>query len=213
MKIGPVLLLAMLLFVGCSSKAAPPPKQYDQLKLTYKPYEKPLVQRQIPIVYVLVDASSSGRYEIDRSLTSYGTHWLCFANYDILEKPERPNTKILKDVPPGSDIEPVRACLTINDKPGTDVYTPLRPGMYYIGLSERMPDSIGNAIITWDQRKVGGTSAFELAKMKGQLRLDSVSEDAFSGEIDLNDGENSIVGAFNGKAKIKKYVPYGPSKS
>jgi hypothetical protein len=36
--------------------------------------------------------------------------------------------------------------------------------------------------------------------------LDAVSEDAFSGEVDLSDGENSIVGTFNGKAKIKKYI-------
>ena len=206
MKIGPVLLITMLIFAGCSSKAAAP-THFDQLKLTYKPYEKPAVERQIPIVFVLVTASSSGRREPDGNLTSFGTHDLCFANYDLSENPDRPNTKILKDVPPGSDVEPIRACITINDKQGTNYATPLQPGNYFVGLSDRQPDSIGYAGIVWDKGiKLGNRAYFKLDQMKGQLRLDSVSEDAFSGEIDLSDGENSMVGTFNGKAKIEKYI-------
>ena len=205
MKIGPVLLITMLLFVGCSTEAAPP-KHFDQLKLTYKPYEKPVVERQIPIVFVLVDASGTTRTEAGRSSVTYATHSLCFANYDLSENPDRPNTKILKDVPPGSDVEPIKACITINDKQGTNASTPLQPGNYFIGLSANQLDSIAYAGIFWDKGKLGSLAHFQHAQMKGQLRLDSVSEDAFSGEVDLSDGENSMVGTFNGKAKIEKYI-------
>lgn len=204
MKIGHVLLIAMLFFVGCSKPD--PPRQFDQLKLSYKPGQQPVIQRQIPIVFVLVDASSASRPQIDGSMVSYGTHWLCFANYDLSEKPEKPNTEILKDVPPGSDIAPVRACITINDKEGTNAASPLRPGTYDIGITDHMPDRVVKAGIFWDKGKLGSQAWFQRAQMKGQLRLDSVSEDAFSGEVDLSDGENSMSGTFNGKAKIKKYV-------
>ena len=209
MKITLVLLIALLLFVGCSSTRSntpPPPKQYDQLMLTYTPFQEPMVQRQIPIVFMQVDASNSGRYEADRSLVPFAEHSLCFGNYDLSEDPDRPNTKILKDVPEGSDIAPIRACVTINDKEGTNAASPLQPGIYIVGLTDRMPDAIAHAGIYWDKGKLGCVSIFHLKRMKGQLRLDSVSEDSLSGEVDLSDGQNSIVGTFNGKAKIKKYI-------
>jgi hypothetical protein len=68
-----------------------------------------------------------------------------------------------------------------------------------------MTDRIVEASIIWDKGKLGSNTGMNLAQMKGQLKLDSVSEDEFSGEIDLSDGENSIAGTFNGTAKIKKY--------
>ncbi|HEX3250275.1 MAG TPA: hypothetical protein VHS05_12665 [Pyrinomonadaceae bacterium] len=203
MKIGPVLLIAMLFFAGCSKQ--PPPRQFDQLKLSYTPYQKPMVQRQIPIVFVQVDGFTMNESQSDGSMITYGQHWLCFANYDVSENPDRPNTKILQDVPPGSDIEPIKACLMLNDKEGTTASAPLLPGTYFIGTTKNMTDRIVEAGIFWDKGKLGSQTGLDLAKMKGQLKLDSVSEDEFSGEIDLSDGENLIAGTFNGKAKIKKY--------
>ena len=205
MRIGPVLLIAMLCFVGCSSKPAPP-KQFDQLKLTYKPHGKPVVERQIPIVFVLDDASTTHYTNTGSRPIKFGEHWLCFANYDISERPDKPNTKILLDVPPGSDIEPIKACLTIKDKEGTTGDSPLQPGNYFIGLTDQTYDSIVGAGIYWDKGKLGSQVVFR--PVKGQLRLDSVSEDAFSGEVDLSDGENSMFATFNGKAKLRKhFVP------
>lgn len=204
MKIGPVLLIATLFFTGCSKPA--PPRKFDQLKLTYKPYEKPVVERQIPIVYVLVDASTMTVTGRRHDPIMYATRSLCFANYDLSEDPDKPNTEILKDVPPGSDIAPIKACFTINDKEGTNAATPLQPGNYFIGLSRNDLDSIVDASILWDKQIYFSRVLFQLPKMKGQLRLDSVSEDAFSGEFDLSDGDHSMVATFNGKAKIKKYI-------
>ena len=209
MKIGFVLLIASLLLVGCSSKAAaPPPKHFDQLKLSYKPYGQPVAERQIPIVFVLDDASSIAYTETGRSPVKYGEHWLCFGNYDLSENPNKPNTKILKDVPPGLDIEPVKACLRIKDKEGSSADTPLQPGTYIVGLTNKQYDSIVDAGIIWDKGTLGSKSFFQLRRMKGQLRLDSVSEDEFSGEVDLSDGENSMFATFSGKIKIRKeHVP------
>jgi|KBSSwiStaDraftv2_1062776.scaffolds.fasta_scaffold111680_3 hypothetical protein len=208
MKIGSVLLIALLLLVGCSSKAAPPPKHFDQLKVSYKPYGQPVVERQIPIVFVLDDASTTAYTNTGESPVKYGEHWLCFGNYDLSENPNKPNTKILQDVPAGSDIEPIKACLTIKDKEGTSADTPLQPGTYIIGLTNKSYDAIVNAGIYWDKGKLGCQSNFQLRQMKGQLRLDSVSENDFSGEVDLSDGENSMVATFSGKAKIRKnHVP------
>jgi hypothetical protein len=206
MKIGSVLVIALLL-VGCSKTAAPP-KKFDQHKLTYTPYGKPVVERQIPIVFVLDDASTTAYTNTGESPVKFGEHWLCFGNYDLSENPNKPNTKILQDVPPGLDIEPIKACLTIKDKQGTSADTPLQPGNYFVGLSNQQYDSIVNAGIFWDKGKLGSQTGFQLRKMKGQLRLDSVSENEFSGDLDLSDGENSMVATFNGKIKIRKnHVP------
>jgi len=204
MKIRSIVLVVLFLIVGC--KKADQPKHFDLLKLNYKPYQKATVERRIPIVFTLVDANSTARTEVDSSQVSYGTHWVCLGNYDLLEKPEKPNTEILKDVPPGLDIAPIRACITINDKEGANAAAPLQPGTYYIGLTPQMPNRIASGVIVWDKGKLGSQATFNFSQMKGQLRLDSVSEESFSGEVDVSDGDNSIAGTFNVKAKIKTYT-------
>jgi hypothetical protein len=203
MRTRPILLIA-LFFVGACSKTDPP-KHFDQLKLTYKKAGQ-TIQRQIPIVFALVDSTTATRTEIDRSQLSYGLHWLCLANYDLSENPDKPNANATKEVPPGADIAPIKACITINDKEGTDGASPLQPGTYFMGLTEHMPNRLSAASIFWDKGKLGSSAPFNLAQMKGSLRLDSVSDDAVSGEIDLSDGDNSIAGTFNLKAKMMKKI-------
>lgn len=203
MKTRPVLLMA-LLFLGACHKEDPP-KHFDQLKLTYKK-EGQTTQRQIPIVFALVDATTAGRTEIDRSTVVYAEHWFCLANYDLSEKPEKPNTNATKDVPPGADIAPVKACVTINDKAGTDGASPLQPGTYFVGLTEHMPDRIAGGGIFWDKGKLGASALLHIHQAEGSLRLDSVADDVVSGEIDLHDGDLSISGTFNLKATIIKRI-------
>jgi hypothetical protein len=198
-----IFLIASLAFTACSKPA--PAKHFDQLKLSYKK-DGQSVQRQIPIVFALLDSTTITRTETDRSQHSYGVHWLCFANYDLSENPEKPNVNATKDVPPGEDLAPVKACITINDKEGTDAASPLQPATYFIGLTQQMPGRISAAGIFWDKGKLGSSAPFNLATMTGSLKLDSVSEDVVSGEVNLSDGDNSIAGTFNLKPKIVKEI-------
>jgi len=198
-----VIVIALLLLAACS-KPAPPPKHFDQLKVTYKK-DGQLVQRQIPMLFALLDSDTVTRSEIDRSQHSYGTHRLCLANYDVSESPEKPNANLTKDVPPEQDLAPVKACLTINDKDGTDASSPFQPGTYFVGLTAQMPNRISAAAIHWDKRRLS-YAVLNLATMTGSFRLDSLSDDAIIGEINISDGENSVAGTFNVKPKITKEI-------
>ena len=102
--------IGLLLFAACS-KPAPLARQFDQLKLTYKKYDGQVVQRQIPIIYALVDADSDTRIDVDRSQHPFGNHWVCLGNYDVSEKSDKLPTDILKDLPPDQDLEPGKACV------------------------------------------------------------------------------------------------------
>ena len=115
MKTHLVIVIALLLLAACSKPAAPPPKHFDQLKVTYKK-DGQLVQRQIPMLFALLDSDTVTRSEIDRSQHSYGTHRLCLGNYDVSESPEKPNANLTKDVPPEQDLAPVKPALQLMTK-------------------------------------------------------------------------------------------------
>ena len=200
MKTHLVILIAFIALAACSKP--PPPKHFDQLKITYKKYDGQLVQRQIPIVFALVDASTDYRIDVAHP---YATHVLCLGNYDVSDESEKPNANILKDVPPDQDLAPLKVCLTVNDREGTNASTPFQPGTYFVGITKDQENRISSAIINWDKRRLNN-AYLNRSSMTGQLRLDSVSDDAIVGEIDLRDGDQLIAGTFNLKPKIKKWI-------
>jgi hypothetical protein len=198
-----ITLIAFVALAACSKP--PPPKHFDQLKVTYKKYDGQIVQRQIPIVFALVDATTDYRIDPDQTQHPYCTHMLCLANYDVSAEPEKPNANILKDVPPEQDLAPLKVCLNINDEEGTNASSPLKPGTYFVGITKEQPNRISSAFINWDNRRLNYVYLNRSA-MTGSLRLDSVSDDAIVGEMDLRDGDHLMAGTFNLKPKIKKWI-------
>jgi len=51
-----------------------------------------------------------------------------------------------------------------------------------------MPNRISAAAIYWDKRRLS-YAVLNLATMTGSFRLDSLSDDAIIGEINISDGE------------------------
>ena len=187
-----LLILTVFVALAACSKSAPP-KHFDELKIIYKKLNGQTVQRQMPIVSALMSISTDYRTDPDRSHHPFQVHLLCFANYVSLGF-QKPNADTLKDIPP-EDLDPLKVCINVNDQEGTDA-APFKPGTYFVEISRAQPDRISSAFIYLDNHN-GSYVPLNIRAMTGSLRLDSVSDDAIIGEINVSDGDNSIAGTFN----------------
>lgn len=203
MKSHATLLIAALFLAACSKPSAPP-RQFDLLKLSYKNVGQP-TQRQIPIAFLQLNATSAGRTDESGQTVSYSVYSLCLANYDIFSESEKPNPDVTKGLPPEADTFPTRVCLTVNGKEGSVGMSAIPPGVYAIAGNRFTLNSLSSAGIFWDKgSKLGNSAVFNMSEATGYLTIQSASEDLVSGEIELRDNDSSVNGTFSLKPKMNK---------
>lgn len=125
---------------------------------------------------------------------SYNTY---AANYDL----DAATFAMTLDKPMTSD-DQIRVMFSLVGDEGTNDKSPIKAGTYSAKADKFMKaETVG--IVT---RKNGQDSKqwLDRSTLTGDVKITSVSDDAFSGEVDLTSGDSSIKGSFTAKILKRK---------
>ena len=127
------------------------------------------------------------------------SHTFVIANYDLGDKVSKMSLQ-------GSAKEEgkMRVEFTIIGAKGTDEKTPVKQGEYpsRVGNTGSPENTANGGRFSYAGEKREESKGTSLADMKaGKIKIDSVSGDTITGEVDLTDGTTSIKGKFSVKAK------------
>ena len=145
----------------------------------------------VPIQFQAVMIDTIGDSASDAKMVS---HTFVISNYDLGEKITEMNLQ-------GSANEEgrMRVGFTIIGEKGTDEKTPIKVGEYLSRVGN-VGETINSANGGYFAVSVDGKEELKfltLSEMKaGKIKIDSVSGDTVSGEVDITDGDMSIKGKF-----------------
>jgi len=135
--------------------------------------------------------------DINQKITTAATCNVYAANYDL----DAGNFAMTLDKPMTAD-DNVRVTFSLVGEEGTKENSPLKAGTYSAKADKYMKvETVG--IVT---RKGGADSKnwFDRSSLTGDVKVTSVSDDSFSGDIDVTAGESSIKGSFTAKFLKRK---------
>lgn len=154
-----------------------------------------------------LDGKSSGTYTSTKtfSFTKDGqttstkavTHYFALANYEL----DTSSGMISLDKPLNT-AEQIRVAFQIVGEEGTDDKSPIKTGTYSAKADKFNKVDAMRVMFFVDGKEV--KNMFNIDKTEGEIKINSVSTDTVSGEINLSEGSKSIKGNFTAKITAKK---------
>jgi len=182
-----VIILALFLF-GCS-------KNGGVTELHVK--SAAAGERDVAIKTAFADPVTKTFTDTTGKMTTAVVYNMHVANYDL--NGERFGASLNNPMPAD---ESIRVMFSVVGEDGTKENSPLKAGTYSAKADKYMKvETIG--IVT----RKNGTEIknwFDRSTLKGEVRVNSVSGDSASGDIDVTAGDNSIKGSFTAKILKRK---------
>ncbi len=147
-------------------------------------------------------AKSSGTYTSTKtfSFTKDGqttsskavTYYFALANYEL----DTSSGMISLDKPLSTN-EQMRVAFQIVGEEGTDEKTPIKTGTYSAKADKFNKVDSMRIMLFADGKEV--KNMFNIDKTEGEIKINSISGDTVSGEINLTEGDKSVKGSFTAK--------------
>lgn len=147
---------------------------------------------------------SSGTYstvktftDAQSKVTKASSNYFVLANYDIdtslgMSSMEKATTAA----------DQVRVAIQLVGQEGTDEKTGFKTGTY--ATKAEKFDKVDYVNIAYFADGKESKNFFDIAKTTGEVKITAVSADSVSGEINLTEGDKSVIGSFTAKIMVKK---------
>jgi len=154
-----------------------------------------------------LDGKSSGTYTSTKTftmnkdgqatVTKAASHYIALANYDL----DTSSGMISLDKPL-TGAEQIRVTFQLVGEEGTDDKAAIKTGTYTTKAEKyNKVDTVGVMVFADGKEK---KNWFNIDKAEGEVKINSVSGETVSGEIDLTEGDKSLKGNFTAKITAKK---------
>jgi len=154
-----------------------------------------------------LEVKSSGTYTSTKTFsttkdgqttsTKAVSHYFALGNYEL----DTSSGMISLDKPVSADSQ-IRVAFQIVGEESTDDKAPIKTGTYS-PKNEKFNDVDSMRVMIFENGKET-KNMFNMDKAEGEIKINSVSGETVSGEINITEGDKSVKGSFTAKITVKK---------